>query len=197
MTNAPKSEGLHSPCDYREMQFHEAVREMFRYQRSSADFFRRKMFVGYSKASSYVVRLEQMGFLGPVTTDGSARKITKTWAEWLVWLKAHDVPFDPSNETYQDPWPEDTRRPSSGVGGDVEYVRAYYDDDMVDTTTTGKPIKEPNVVLTIGGNNFYYEMKTDRAGKALAKHLQQMFDRYKSALEAALALPSPPVVGEG
>lgn len=97
----------HSPCDYREVQFHEAVRQMFHFQRSSADFFRRKMFIGYNKASSYVVQLEQMGFLGPLTTDGSARKITKTWAEWLAWLTDHDVPFNPNHETYRDPWPED------------------------------------------------------------------------------------------
>jgi len=125
----------HSPCDHREIQFHEAVREMFRYQRSSADFFRRKMFVGYSKATSYVVRLEKIGFLGPIPSDGTARKILKTWDEWLVWLKAHDVPFNPDHETYQNPWPNDgidsypLRTPSDANAMVVELVeadRAYH-----------------------------------------------------------------------
>src|SRR5690606_7508156 len=40
--------------------FHEAVQAMYRYNRSGADFFRRKLNIGYNKATSYVEQLEDL-----------------------------------------------------------------------------------------------------------------------------------------
>ena len=100
----------------RDVQFHEGVREMFRHNRSSADFFRRKLNIGYNKASQWSKQLEDMGFVPKFyPADGSARKILVTWTEWLLWLDAHSVDYDPKAETYTAPWapisPEIPRTP--------------------------------------------------------------------------------------
>ena len=59
-------------------QFHEAVQSMYRYNRSGADFFRRKLTIGYSKATAYVEQLEGLGFLGQ-QKGTSVRESLKTW----------------------------------------------------------------------------------------------------------------------
>jgi DNA segregation ATPase FtsK/SpoIIIE-like protein len=45
---------------------------------SGADFFRRKLTIGYSKATAYVEQLEGLGFLGQ-QKGTSVRESLKTW----------------------------------------------------------------------------------------------------------------------
>jgi S-DNA-T family DNA segregation ATPase FtsK/SpoIIIE len=83
-------------------QFHEAVQAMYRYNRSGADFFRRKLGVGYNRATEYVERLEDLGFLGPQKGTAS-REIIKTWDDWIELLKDHNVTWDEDDELYRNP----------------------------------------------------------------------------------------------
>jgi S-DNA-T family DNA segregation ATPase FtsK/SpoIIIE len=83
-------------------QFHEAVQAMFRYQRCGADFFRRKLAIGYSKATHYVELLAALGLIGP--SKGSApREILGTWSDWIGLLKSHGVTCSAGDDIYEDP----------------------------------------------------------------------------------------------
>ena len=67
--------------------FHDAVQSMYRYNRTGADFFRRKLNIGYNKATSYVEQLEDLGFLGP-QKGTAAREIIRSWDDWIDLLKS-------------------------------------------------------------------------------------------------------------
>ena len=82
--------------------FHEAVQSMYRYNRSGADFFRRKLNIGYNKATSYVEQLEDLGFLGP-QKGTSAREVLRSWDDWVELLKAQGHTWDEEDELYHDP----------------------------------------------------------------------------------------------
>jgi S-DNA-T family DNA segregation ATPase FtsK/SpoIIIE len=75
-------------------QFHESVWAMYKYNKTGADFLRRKMQIGYNKATAYVEQLEDLGFLGPQKGTKS-REFLKSWDDWLDELKVHDVDVDP------------------------------------------------------------------------------------------------------
>jgi S-DNA-T family DNA segregation ATPase FtsK/SpoIIIE len=69
-------------------QFDEAVQSMYRYNRSGADFFRRKLSSGYNKATAHVEQLEDLVFLGPQKSTAPC-EILKSWDEWIEQLKGH------------------------------------------------------------------------------------------------------------
>ena len=75
---------------------------MYRYNRSGADFFRRKLNVGYNKATNYVEQLEDLGFLGP-QKGTTAREILRTWDEWVDLLKENGVTWDEEDDLYHNP----------------------------------------------------------------------------------------------
>ncbi|GDY11246.1 hypothetical protein LBMAG53_01230 [Planctomycetota bacterium] len=82
--------------------FHAAVQAMYRYNRTGADFFRRKLNIGYNKATSYVERLEDLGFVGP--QKGTApREILKTWDDWIDTLKSQGATWEEGDDTYLNP----------------------------------------------------------------------------------------------
>jgi S-DNA-T family DNA segregation ATPase FtsK/SpoIIIE len=83
--------------------FHEAVYYMFKYNRTGADFFRRRLNVGYNKATSYVEMLEDLGFLGP-QQGTKAREIVRSWEEWLDLLNENGVERDAEDEIYGNPF---------------------------------------------------------------------------------------------
>ncbi|MBA3686067.1 MAG: DNA translocase FtsK 4TM domain-containing protein [Planctomycetes bacterium] len=83
-------------------QFHEAVQSMYRYNRSGADFFRRKLNIGYNKATAYVEQLEDLAFLGP-QKGTAAREIIKSWDDWIELLKANGHTWDEDDELYHNP----------------------------------------------------------------------------------------------
>ena len=83
-------------------QFHEAVQCMYRYNRSGADFFRRKMGVGYNKATSFVEKLEDLGFLGPQKGTAS-RDIIKSWDDWIDLIKEQGVTWNEDDDLYRNP----------------------------------------------------------------------------------------------
>jgi S-DNA-T family DNA segregation ATPase FtsK/SpoIIIE len=83
-------------------QFHEAVQAMYRYNRTGADFFRRRLNVGYNKATAYVEQLEDLGFVGP-QKGTAAREIERTWDDWIDLLKSHGVAWDEDDELYHNP----------------------------------------------------------------------------------------------
>lgn len=84
-------------------KLHEAVQAMYRYDKTGADFFRRKMGVGYNKATEYVETLEDLGFLSPASGTAS-RKILKTWDEWIDLLKENGVEIHDADELYKPPF---------------------------------------------------------------------------------------------
>lgn len=83
-------------------QFHEAVQSMYRYNRTGADFFRRRLNIGYNKATEYVEQLEDLGFVGPQKGTAS-REIIRTWDDWIDLLKEHGVSWDEDDELYRNP----------------------------------------------------------------------------------------------
>jgi DNA segregation ATPase FtsK/SpoIIIE-like protein len=83
-------------------QFHEAVQAMYRYNRSGADFFRRKCNIGYNKATAYVESLEDLGFLGPQKGTAS-REILKSWDDWIELLKAQGHTWTEDDDLYHSP----------------------------------------------------------------------------------------------
>ena len=83
--------------------FHESVWNMFKADRTGADFLRRRMQIGYNKATSYVEQLEDLGFLGPVK-GGGKRQWLRSWDDWVDELKAAEVPVDWEDECYQTPF---------------------------------------------------------------------------------------------
>ena len=83
-------------------QFHEAVQCMYRYNRSGADFFRRKLNVGYNRATAFVEQLEDLGFLGPQKGTAS-REIIKSWDDWIDLLKGQGVTWAEDDELYHNP----------------------------------------------------------------------------------------------
>ncbi len=83
-------------------QFHDAVQSMYRYNRSGADFFRRKCNVGYNKATQFVEQLEDLGFLGP-QKGTAAREILKSWDAWIELLKAQGLTWTEDDELYHNP----------------------------------------------------------------------------------------------
>ena len=84
-------------------KFHEAVQAMYRYDKTGADFFRRKMGLGYNKATEYVETLEDLGFLSPAAGSAS-RKILKSWDDWLDLLKENGVEMSEDDELYRPPF---------------------------------------------------------------------------------------------
>ena len=83
-------------------QFHEAVQCMYRYNRSGADFFRRKMNVGYNRATAFVEQLEDLGFLGPQKGTAS-REIIKSWDDWIDLIKGQGVSWTEDDDLYHNP----------------------------------------------------------------------------------------------
>jgi Ftsk gamma domain len=73
-----------------------------RYNRLGADFFRRKLNIGYNKATAYVEQLEDLGFLGP-QKGTSQREIIRTWDEWIDILKENNVTWDEEDDLYHNP----------------------------------------------------------------------------------------------
>ena len=86
----------------KDRQFHEAVQCMYRYNRSGADFFRRKMNVGYNRATAFVEQLEDLGFLGPQKGTAS-REIIKSWDDWIDLIKGQGVTWPEDDELYHNP----------------------------------------------------------------------------------------------
>lgn len=84
-------------------KFHEAVWSMYKYDKTGADFFRRKMGVGYNKATEYVETLEDLGFVSAAAGTAS-RKILKTWDEWIDLLKENGVEISEDDEFYRPPF---------------------------------------------------------------------------------------------
>jgi S-DNA-T family DNA segregation ATPase FtsK/SpoIIIE len=84
-------------------KFHEAVWSMYRYDKTGADFFRRKLGVGYNKATEYVETLEDLGFVSPAAGTAS-RKILKSWDDWIDLLRQNGVDMPEGDEFYQPPF---------------------------------------------------------------------------------------------
>lgn len=83
-------------------QFHEAVREVFKYRRAGPDFLRRKCSVGYSKATRYTDKMEEIGLIGPARGE-QAREILMEWGGWLVLLVQEDFELPDGDDLYNRP----------------------------------------------------------------------------------------------
>ena len=84
-------------------EFHEAVRAVIQYGRTGADFLRRKLGVGYNKATKYIEYLEDLGFLSE-SKGTKPREFLRSWQDWLDELKAAGVSWDEEDEIYHDPF---------------------------------------------------------------------------------------------
>ena len=84
-------------------KFHESVQAMYRYNRTGADFLRRKMGIGYNKATNYIEWLEDLGFVSE-SKGTKPREFLKSWQDWLDELKANDISWDEDDDIYHDPF---------------------------------------------------------------------------------------------
>lgn len=85
-------------------EFHDAVWSIYKYNKTGADFLRRKCQIGYNKATSYVEKLEDLGFLGP-QKGSKGRELLRPWDDWLDLLKDNGVEIDPEMfDCYTDPY---------------------------------------------------------------------------------------------
>ena len=84
-------------------QFHEAIWSMYKYNKTGADFLRRKLGIGYNKATSFVETLEDLGFLGP-SKGTRGREFLKSWDDWLDELRANDLHWEEDDEIYTSPF---------------------------------------------------------------------------------------------
>ncbi len=83
-------------------QFHEGVWAMFRYNKTGADFLRRKLNIGYNRATQYVEQMEDLGILGPARGT-KPRELIKTWEDWLTDLRAGGLSWDEDDDIYVNP----------------------------------------------------------------------------------------------
>ena len=83
-------------------QFHEAVWCIYRYNKTGADFLRRKLSIGYNKATKWVEWLEDLGILS-TTTGSRPREILKPFQDWLDLLKEGGISWTEEDEIYTDP----------------------------------------------------------------------------------------------
>ena len=83
-------------------QFHEGVWAMFRYNKTGADFLRRKLNIGYNRATQYVEQMEDLGILGPARGT-KPRELIKTWEDWLTDLQAGGLSWDEDDDIYVNP----------------------------------------------------------------------------------------------
>ena len=85
-------------------EFHDAVWSIYKYDKTGADFLRRKCQIGYNKATSFVETLEDLGFLGP-QKGSKGRELLRSWDDWLDLLRENDVEIDPEMfECYTNPF---------------------------------------------------------------------------------------------
>jgi DNA segregation ATPase FtsK/SpoIIIE, S-DNA-T family len=82
--------------------FHAAVQAMYRYHRTGADFFRRKLNIGYNKATSYVEQLADLGFVGE-QKHSAPREILKTWDDWIALLRSQGHTWEEGDDLYINP----------------------------------------------------------------------------------------------
>jgi S-DNA-T family DNA segregation ATPase FtsK/SpoIIIE len=82
--------------------FHDAVQSMYRYNKTGADFFRRKLGIGYNKATAYVEQLEDLGFVGEQKST-APREILKSWDDWIELLKENGVTWEEGDDLYRNP----------------------------------------------------------------------------------------------
>lgn len=83
-------------------QFHEAVHMMYTHERSGADFLRRKLAIGYNKATTFVETLEDLGFLS-AQNGTRPREFLQSWEDWIDLLNENGVQRDEYDEIYQSP----------------------------------------------------------------------------------------------
>ena len=84
-------------------QFHEAVHMMYRHERSGADFLRRKLAIGYNKATNFVETMEDLGFLS-AQNGTRPREFLQSWENWVDLLKENGVSWDEFDEIYMSPF---------------------------------------------------------------------------------------------
>ena len=84
-------------------QFHEAVHMMYRHERSGADFLRRKLAIGYNKATTFVETMEDLGFLS-AQNGTRPREFLQSWENWIDLLKENGVSWDEYDEIYMSPF---------------------------------------------------------------------------------------------
>ena len=82
--------------------FHEAVWAMYKYNKTGADFLRRKMNVGYNKATGYIEKLEDLGIVGP-QKGTRPREFLKPFDEWINLLRDNGLSWEDDDEIYRNP----------------------------------------------------------------------------------------------
>jgi S-DNA-T family DNA segregation ATPase FtsK/SpoIIIE len=83
-------------------QFHEAVWNMYRANKTGADFLRRRLGVGYNKATKYVEYLEDLGFLSEAK-GSKPREFLRSWDDWIDELKIGGLSWEEDDEIYTNP----------------------------------------------------------------------------------------------
>lgn len=83
-------------------QMHEAVYWIYKTNKTGADFLRRRVNLGYNRATGIIEALEDLGFLGP--QKGAKRDILKKWDDWMALLEENGVDVSGGEEYYRNPF---------------------------------------------------------------------------------------------
>ena len=86
----------------RDRSLHEAVQAMYRHDKTGADFLRRKMNIGYNRATAIIEQLEDLGVVGPQKSSAS-RDLLMSWDDWIDLLKKHGGSWEEGDEIYLNP----------------------------------------------------------------------------------------------
>ena len=85
-----------------DQEFHQSVRSVIQYGRTGADFLRRKMGIGYNKATGFIETMEELGIVG-AAQGTKPRELLYSWDDWIDILKGSGVELPEDDETYINP----------------------------------------------------------------------------------------------
>ena len=85
-----------------DQEFHQSVRSVIQYGRTGADFLRRKMGIGYNKATGFIETMEELGIVG-AAQGTKPRESLYSWDDWIDILKGSGVELPEDDETYINP----------------------------------------------------------------------------------------------
>ncbi len=83
-------------------QLHEGVQAMYRHNKTGADFLRRKLNIGYNRATEIRETCEDLGLTGPAK-NGQSAEFLKSWDDWIDMLKGAGHTWEEGDDIYLNP----------------------------------------------------------------------------------------------
>ncbi len=83
-------------------QLHEGVQAMYRHNKTGADFLRRKLNIGYNRATEIREACEDLGLTSPAK-NGQSAEFLKSWDDWIDMLKGAGHTWEEGDDIYLNP----------------------------------------------------------------------------------------------